>query len=360
MESPEKRGVAEGERTGDVGAVDDSQATSRTTAAVAMRMRRMNDSGKRGPPFSGRVRQTPVMYRGALSRIGVNAARCLALVTSRDDRMRIRAALAGIADVTFVTSVADVLHALRADRGSIRAVILDARDAAGRPTAGLARQVTQLFPTIPVVGYCTTGAESSHDIIALSTAGVHELVFKKQDDHAAMLRRLLMSAEQACAAELVQRHLRHRVPPRVWPLVEYCLQNPEDAHTVEQVAQALGLHRKTLANYCKAEGFAPPGTMVAWCLILLTTALLATPGITVERIAMQLNFPSGTALRNMLKRHTKLRPIDLRTATALREMCARFPGLDVRRVDRGCADVIGTESTHVGEDGTPTPGRPQP
>jgi hypothetical protein len=87
-----------------------------------------------------------------------------------------------------------------------------------------------------------------------------------------------------------------------------------------------------LANHCKAEGFAPPGTVVAWCLILLTTALLATPGITVERIAMQLNFSSGTALRNMIKRHAKLRPADLRTPTALVEMCGRF-----LRSNEGCA-----------------------
>jgi AraC-like DNA-binding protein len=112
------------------------------------------------------------------------------------------------------------------------------------------------------------------------------------------------------------------------------LHRTDVAHTVEQVARALGLHRKTLSNYCRAEGFAPPGTVLAWCLILLTTALLATPGITVERIAMQLNFPSGTALRNMLKRHTKLRPIDLRTPTALVEMCARFPRINESRAAR--------------------------
>jgi AraC-like DNA-binding protein len=175
------------------------------------------------------------------------------------------------------------------------------------------------------------GAESSHDIIALSSAGVHEIVFKHQDDHAAPLRRLLMSAEQACAADIVLHHLGARVPQRVRPLVEYCLRNADEAHSVDEVAHALGVNRKTLANHCRAEEFAPPGTVVAWCLILLTTALLATPGITVERIAMQLNFPSGTALRNMIKRHAKLRPADLRTPTALVEMCGRF-----LRSNEGC------------------------
>jgi AraC-like DNA-binding protein len=96
------------------------------------------------------------------------------------------------------------------------------------------------------------------------------------------------------------------------------------AHSVDHVARALALNRKTLANHCRAAGFPPPGAVIAWCLILLTTALLASPGITVERVAMQLDFPSATALRNMLKRYTGLRPADLRNATALGTLCTRF------------------------------------
>jgi AraC-like DNA-binding protein len=269
-----------------------------------------------------------------MSRDEASVARCVALVTGLDDRARLSAALLASADVMFVTSVLDVLQVLRTDRRGIRAVILEARDAAGRPTAGLARQITRLFPTIPVIGYCSAGAESSQDIIALSSAGVHELIFKQLDDHAALLQAVLRSADQACAADLVLHHLGERVPPRVRPLVEYCLTNPEDAHSVEQVAAALGVDRKTLVNHCRAEGFAPPGAVVAWCLILLTAALLATPGVTVERIATELNFPSSTALRNRLKRHTGLRPIDLRTPTALAELCARFLRAGARRTAR--------------------------
>jgi AraC-like DNA-binding protein len=248
--------------------------------------------------------------------------------------MRLRAALTGIADVTFVESVGDVLSMLRADQSAFRAVLLEAHDAAGRPAAGLARQVTRLFPSVPVIGYCSLRAEESHDIIALSSAGVHELVFKHQDDHAVLLRGILSSAEQACTADLVLHHLGGDLPARIRPLVEYCLTNPEEAHSVDEVARALGVNRKTLVNHCRAAGFPPPGTVVAWCLILLTTGLLATPGVTVERIAIQLNFPSATALRNMMKRHTGLRPAELRTAAALEELCARFTRLDERMAGR--------------------------
>jgi AraC-like DNA-binding protein len=153
---------------------------------------------------------------------------------------------------------------------------------------------------------------------------VHELVFKQHDEHGALLVGVLASADRTCAGDLVMHHLDPRLPPRVRPLIEYCLMNPEHAHSVDHVARALALNRKTLANHCRAAGFPPPGAVIAWCLILLTTALLVSPGITVERVAMQLDFPSATALRNMLKRYTGLRPADLRNATALGTLCTRF------------------------------------
>lgn len=294
----------------------------------------MDDSGVRGRPLSGRVHDSPVTRGGAPSRHGTHPATCLALVTGWEDRARLRTALHGSAEVVFVTSVVDVLHAMRTDRTGIRAVILEARDASNRPSAGLARQVTRLFPTIPVIGYCSALAADSQDIIALSSAGVHELVFKKLDDHAALLRALLLSAEQACIADLVLHHLDAHLPMRVRSFVEYCLTNPEEAHSVNQVAYALGVNRKTLVNHCRTEGFPPPGTVVAWCLILLTVGLLSTPGVTVERISIQLNFSSSTALRNMLKRHTGMRPGELRTANALGELCARFLGIQAKHAAR--------------------------
>jgi AraC-like DNA-binding protein len=286
----------------------------------------MSDSVSECRLLSGHARSSPVTYRGTPLPNGAIALKCLALVSSYDDRTRLRGALAGTAEPHFVGSVAEVLQVLRADHGSIRVVLLEAHDAAGRPAAGLARQVTTLFPAMPVVGYCSLRPEDSQDIIALSSAGVHELAFKQHDDHAVLLRTILLSAEKACVADLVLHELEGRLPVRIRPVVEYCLTNPEQAHSVDDVARALGVNRKTLANHCRAEGFPAPGAVVAWSLILLMAGLLASPGVTVERVAGQLNFSSATALRNLLKRYTGLRPAELRTPDAVATLCTRFTG----------------------------------
>jgi AraC-like DNA-binding protein len=265
------------------------------------------------------------MHRAGSSCDGTHDV-CLALVTHPHDRARLHDAIPPTTDLLVVTAVAEVLATLRADRSRIRAVVLDPRDAAGRPTAGLARQITQLFPTVPVIGYCEADAAHAHDIVALASAGVHELLFKC-DDSAAAVRAILATAQQTCAADLVLARLHHHLPDRLRPLVEHALAHPEESHTVTQVARAMGIHRRTLVARSTLEGAPPPGTIIAWCLLLLAAALLAPPGITVGSVAMRLNFPSAAALRNMLKRHTGLRPRDLRGERGIDQLIARFATL---------------------------------
>lgn len=283
-----------------------------------------DDSVKEGHPLSSRAKSSPVTLGDDPLRHEAPPARCLALVSSSGDRGRLHAALVGVAEVLFFDAVAAVLSALRTEQRGVRAVILEARDAAGHPAAGLARQVTTLFPAIPVIGYCAGRSEDSQEIIALASAGVHELIYKGHDDHSPLLQSILQRAEQHCGGDLVLHHLGKGFPRRLRPLAEYVLSSPEHAHTVHDVARALGVDRKTLSNRCRVEGFPPPGITIGWCLLLLSAALLAAPGVSVDRVALQLNFPSATALRNMLKRYTGLRPAELRTPTALAELCARF------------------------------------
>lgn len=58
---------------------------------------------------------------------------------------------------------------------------------------------------------------------------------------------------------------------------------------------------------------------MVWCRLAMVAHMLERTGATVESIALTLNFPSHTSLRNQIKRKTG------RTATAIR----REGGLDV-------------------------------
>jgi AraC-like DNA-binding protein len=260
----------------------------------------------------------------------------LALVTDPSDRARLRGTVRRSIEFVFHAEVHEILAALRSNPVPPTALLLEPRDALGRPTAGLARQVLMLFSGVPVIGYCQAGIEHSQEILDLATAGAHELLFKHDDDADAAIRTVLASAQQACAGEVALAAVAEHVPPRLLPMVRYCLLYPTTARSVGAVAHALGVHRKTLVNHCNAERFPAPGALVSWCQLLLVAHYLGRGGATVESIAQQLEFPSATALRNLLKRYTGLRPQEVRAAGGLSVVL----GLFARALERNAPEQV--------------------
>ena len=95
--------------------------------------------------------------------------------------------------------------------------------------------------------------------------------------------------------------------------MSYCVSFPRESHDIESVALALGVHRKTLVNWCQRAQVPPPSILVTWVRLLLAVEILQTPGHTVERVAHALEFASGSAFRNLCQRYFGRRPADLRS-----------------------------------------------
>jgi AraC-like DNA-binding protein len=212
--------------------------------------------------------------------------------------------LKGAAVVHVAATVADAHHMLKMTMGPLMALIVEPHDRDGRPTAGFVRQVAAAYPGVPLVGYCYASLTESREIVDLVSAGVHDLLFRGVDDVGIAARHVLRAAGLACAAEQIFAKVSDVVPERLELLVQHALRQPQSAHSVSAMAGVLGLHRKTLANYCADAALPPPGELIAWCRLFLTAYLLGTTGRTVEWIALELDFASDTALRNMMKRYT--------------------------------------------------------
>lgn len=242
----------------------------------------------------------------------------LALIAGRLERLRIATAVRGHANPVFVGTAGELLAYLVQSSSMPIGLIVEPRDCDGRSTASIVRQLVAAHPALPIIGYCHAGYEHSRDILELGVAGAHELLFHGIDDSGVALRSVLASAGQACAASQVLSAIAPDVPPTLFPLFEFCLSYPERATSVQAVAQVLGVHRKTLVNYCAQASLPPPGAVLAWCRLLLVGHFLETPGRTVEGIALRVEFASATALRNMLRRYTGLRPQQVRERGGLR------------------------------------------
>ena len=246
----------------------------------------------------------------------------VALVLGRDERARIEHALAAEHALSFFTSLEAVRYAL--ERLERAVLILEPRDEHGMPSAPLVRQLRAARCDLPMIAYCDVPRDESRDISELSRAGVHELLFRHATDSPFLLRETLRRALQACAASTIDDKVKESLTSELREAVYFCLHYPEKATTVGDVAKGLRIHRKTLANYCARAGAPVPGALIGWCRLLLAAQLLRSQLGTVEAVALQLDFPSATALRNMLKRYTGLRPADVRAGPGLNRMMAMF------------------------------------
>jgi AraC-like DNA-binding protein len=193
------------------------------------------------------------------------------------------------------------------------AVVAEARDGTNSPTGPALTALIARFPGVPFLGYCRMGVAHAEELRELARAGVHELVFRDLDDSPALLRAKLGRGIEARAGALVLRRLTALLPEMLHGLVAYCVSFPRESHEIEQVALALGVHRKTLVNWCRRAQVPPPSTLVMWVRLLLAVEILQTPGYAIERVANTLEFASGSAFRNLCQRYFGRRPAELRS-----------------------------------------------
>ena len=261
-------------------------------------------------------RGTPLLD-GQSSTIVRTSQKVFVLMLGKVERARVTTALRSAYDLHFVERGCELLALVKRERSNVAAVLLEMRDTDGRSTCDIVSQIAVSELSPPVLAYCRIGGEQSGEIRNFVLAGVRELVFEGVDDVGVALRSVLSSAQMAHVGERVANALLTTLPPILGPFVRYVTAHPE-TQRVTDVAEALGYNRKTLVNHCAQAAAPPPQELLAWCRLSVVAELLSTTPRTIESIALQLDFPSDTALRNMMKRYTGLRATDVRTRGGIR------------------------------------------
>ncbi|HEU4566161.1 MAG TPA: helix-turn-helix domain-containing protein [Gemmatimonadaceae bacterium] len=248
------------------------------------------------------------------------------LVVDREARARIAQALRGHGHAVFCESSVELRAVLA--RQHVTAVLMELRDRAGALTTSMVALLRRDYPSVPVVVYAALAPTTPHDLLAAAKAGASGIVLKGVDDAGVALRTALTSAADDCVARRIMGELEPALPGRVrrrvQPILEYCVLHARSAPTVDGLARALGIDRKTLVNRLRSAGLPPPSAVIGWCRLLLAAHLVEDAGRTVEQVALELDFPSGAALRNMLKRYTGLQPREVRERGGLACALAAF------------------------------------
>jgi AraC-like DNA-binding protein len=239
-----------------------------------------------------------------------------ALVWDPSSRARLQEALRGQASIRFCERQSELLTLVENNLAGV--VVLDMRDREGNSTLSSVRHIRRAFPSVPVVLYCGISPETSRDVLEFARAGVNDLVLRGVDDLRYTLRTALSTAADHCSARAILKELEGVVPTSVLPFMCYCLENGRRALTVEDVAAALNVHRKTLVDRLSSAGMPTPSAVIAWCRLIVSARLMEDPGRSIEQVALLLDFPSGTSMRNMVKRYTGLRPGEVRENGGMR------------------------------------------
>lgn len=226
------------------------------------------------------------------------------------------------------------------DRASLQMVVLaPLADAAGDETLPLVEELLERRHPAAVVGMISRANAAADDFLALVRSGVHALLFDEDRRHPLTVRRTILEAATRCRNHAVWNDVAPLTPDRVKPLVSYGLRHAHESLTVDAVARALGLHRKTLAERCVLSGSLPPQLMLGWCRMMAAAVLLEDRGRLVDHIALELDFASGTAFRNMLKRYTGLNPAELRAEGPIAEVTRQFRNALLRGLETSSSVV---------------------
>lgn len=222
----------------------------------------------------------------------------------------IRAAVGSAARAYFV----DDDGALRelAERNSLDAVVVEIGSGRAREIGPAMTALRHGFPSLPIIAYARIGADLSREVADAFRAGADRLVLRGVDDLALAMRQALERPRDVHYGRLALARLGADLPPHIAPVVTYCLEHINEPFTVEALARASGVHRKTLVNRFARAGWPPPSVTAAWCRVLVATLALETPGRTLAQTAPLVGCPSAPALRAMVRRLTGRSPRVLR------------------------------------------------
>lgn len=271
--------------------------------------------------------RSPVMRReAALLRLprDVGMSRVVACGLHRYLRARLIDALRGRAELLFVDSLDDLIGALRRSADVADVVIVPPPDIAGPDAEDAVRQIVREHRRTAIVACCQPTEQHSPAIQALTAAGVHDFILTGVNDEGVVLRDLLVRARRQCAAEWLMRELEPLIPADLRSMAEVTLTHPEVVKNIPTLAVALEVHPRTLHNRCARAGFVSPGDLLAWCRLALVAYHLDGPPCTMQALALEVSYPSPTALRNTLKRYTGFTARTLRERGAVSTVIAAF------------------------------------
>ncbi len=207
-------------------------------------------------------------------------------------------------------------------------------DAAAGP---MIRRVRDACPKIPIVGLCVSSPRAAEAIVDAANAGVDGVVLTGQGDIGAEIERVLARQRQEPMVAAALSCIPERRSRIAHQLLHCAMLHAEDGLNVGQLAQALGIPRRTLVRHFAVVGLPTPHDVVAWARVLVASELLENTNRQLSLVAKEIGCPSAVSLRKLIRRYLGIPPSELRqpgsTSRALASFRASVQGTPVTRGD---------------------------
>ena len=293
---------------------------------------RTQRSGKVGPTTRLHGSTTESYDRAATTTSG-SVSTTAVLVWRNDARRTLNEAL-HLANVRFFSGADELFAAAQTQWAN--AIIIEPLDDANQSTAPIVRRVRNGFPSIPVIVYTGTEQSETRSLVQIIRAGGDAIAVRGVDDILGQLKHIVeVSTLTRVSSETLQQ-IEPELSPEVRPILAFCLENAARELSVQEVADALSVHRRTLVNRLRSAGLPGPAWIITWCRLSVASRLLDDPARSVDQVAATLHFASPSAFRALCKRHTGMRPQELRQRGAPQQMIEL-----IRRRLRTMPDRIG-------------------
>ena len=142
-------------------------------------------------------------------------------------------------------------------------------------------------------------------------AGVDGLVILGEDDAPRPLLAVIEQSESKSLAGMVRRSL-DGIDASVADALLLAISRAHERLTPLDLSRLLALPRRAVLHRLADAGFPPPQRLLTWGRLILAAHLLEDKHRSADRVALTLDFPSGSAFRNTCQRYLRATPGEVR------------------------------------------------
>ena len=212
---------------------------------------------------------------------------------------RLRLALRDRHKVVVCEEWPELIHTC--EQQPVRVVVFDFF-ARGEASFDSVRQLKQRLPRTTLIAYISFAPNRVHDLFDAGRQGVDGLIVADEDDAPRSLLAIVEQAESRSLAVLLKLSLQG-VHPTVTDAVLLSVSRAHERLSPEGLARLLALPRRTVSERLRSEGFPPPQRLLTWGRLIVAAHLLEDAHRSAGRVALTLDFPSGSAFRNTCQRY---------------------------------------------------------